>query len=488
MDEVEGEIKDEAKDPTAMESDWESGSASAGTGAEPVSAFQLRVLSGRHTGAIMPLLPGRYTLGQDEDSDFIFLDDAFLGGQVIVDVTGAEPAIEATGLVKAVLDGRELIAGQPTPLPHYLPVEVGTTRFAIGPSQLPWPEPEVAKPELPEAVPADAGNPPVAGEEGQAPAVADGAPETIHAEVKTPKRASKTVRLLLFTGIAILAILGGLTAWWLYPRPPVDTTVDLRNILAELNLSETRVESGEGGLQLKGFLRTEAERDSLTKRLGVFPYPVHVELISAEEIHNTLQGVLDVYNLNCSLMVASKGKAVVTCFLENPGKSRELSESLRQAAPPQADLEIRLLPASDAYSFLNGLLSERILDHKVHPEVVQGRIGCVLVKGQMDDVDMEAWSEIRESFRSRFGVVLEERWTDRLSPVLQRFQNLSRALDAQIVGVTVGEMSYITLKRRRKYFEGARLGGLTLKSIQKDRLVLGLDNIEHNYYLKKETK
>jgi hypothetical protein len=115
-------------------------------------------------------------------------------------------------------------------------------------------------------------------------------------------------------------------------------------------------------------------------------------------------------------------------------------------------------------------------------------MGCVLVQNRMDSLEMAAWNEIRADFLKEFGMDLEERWTDKLSPVLLRFQNLARVLDTQMVGVTVGEMSYITLKHRRKFFVGARLGGLTLKSIRSDRLVLSLDNVEQNYFLKKGSK
>jgi hypothetical protein len=84
---------------------------------------------------------------------------------------------------------------------------------------------------------------------------------------------------------------------------------------------------------------------------------------------------------------------------------------------------------------------------------------------------------------------LEERWTDRLSPALLRFSAATRELDSQLVGVTVGELSYITLRNRRKFFEGARLAsGLTVKSILRDRIVLSLDNVEQNYFLKKGRK
>jgi hypothetical protein len=104
----------------------------------------------------------------------------------------------------------------------------------------------------------------------------------------------------------------------------------------------------------------------------------------------------------------------------------------------------------------------------------------------MDSAEMAAWNGIRSAFRSRFGMDLQEKWTDRLSPVLLRFAQTARMLDADLVGVTVGEMGYLAFRNRRKYFEGARLpGGATVKSIRTDRIVLSLGGAERNYFLKK---
>lgn len=457
----------------------------AAPGAETAAEYQLKVLSGRHSGAIMPLPPGRHSLGQDEESDFIFLDDAFLGGRVIVDVTGTEPAIEVTGLVKASLDGRELTAENPVPLPSYRPVEVGATRFAIGPSRLPWPEP--ASPALPpDAKPAVAEIPSDANEVSDPSPVPEGRTEGDAEPVRKAPRRGRWILWVAAT-VLILTALGGLAAWF-YPRAKVDPAIRLRALLAELRLLEVKVEPASGGFLLKGVVPSDAERDSLSNRLKGFLPPVQANVTTLEEIRAAIQGVLDLYHMQCPVTLGPAGKAVVACVVDNPGIAKEMSESLRQAAPPETDLELRLRPVSEAYAFLNRELSARVLDHKVHPESAKGRMGCVLVKNQMDSLEMTGWNGIRASFRSEFGMDLEERWTERLPPVLLRFQSLAHVLDTQLVGVTVGEMSYITLKHRRKYFTGARLGGITLKSIGRDRLVLSLDNVERNYLLKKGSK
>ncbi len=459
---------------------------------DTATGYQLKVLGGRHSGAIMPLPPGRYSLGQDEESDFIFLDDAFLGGQVIIDVTGVIPKLEVTGIVKAAVEGQGVVPGQPLPIDSYQPIEVGATRFAIGPAHLPWPEPPATKAE---AIGPDAGPETLAAEGGSVeagnwpPATPEEKAVKAAQDAKLAKAAARRKRrpLVIAGSVALAGLLG--LGTWLILRNPVDPAAVLRGILAELHFSEIKVVPLPGGYLLKGFIQTEADRDVLLNRVKTFQPPVKTRLISAEETRNSITGVLDLYQLDCPLAIGPMGKAVITCVIDNPKTAKEITESVRQGVQSETELEERFYQTGTVYPFVNRMLMAKILDHKIRLEVQKGRVTGVLVKNQMDSLEMQAWNEIRASFHSQFGMDLEERWTERLSPVLMHFNAASRELDSQLVGVTVGELSYITLKHRRKFFEGARLAsGLTIKSIQRDRIVLSLDNVEQNYFLKKGAK
>jgi type III secretion system YscD/HrpQ family protein len=462
-----------------------------GTGTEAAVAYQLRVLAGRHSGAVMPLPAGRYSMGQDEQADFIFLDDAFLGGQVIIDVTGVIPKLEVTGVVKAAVDGKALEAGQSLPLDSYQPVEVGATRFAIGPADRPWPEPPAAKAEAPAASPSDPDAVPAPAPESMDnwPPVAPGS-EGAPKPAKGAKGAKgRVVKILAraFIALALAGALGG-GAWYLL-RDPVDPAAVLRGVLSELKLTEVKVVPQPGGFLLKGFLQTEAERDSLAKRIRNFTPPVKTRLVSAEETRSAIQGVLDLYKLECPITIGPMGKAVVACVIDNPRLAKEVGDAVRQGAPAEAEVDGHWYPTSVAFPFVNRMLSAKVLDHKIRLEVNGGRVYGVLVKNQMDSLEMLAWKEIQGSFQAQFGMPLEEKWTERLSPALLRFNAAARELDANLVGVTVGEMGYLTLRNRRKYFEGARLqSGPVVKSIQRDRVVLALDNVEQNYFFKKGAK
>lgn len=480
---------DEGAGAMALDADGADTIGAAGHGLETASAgYQLRVLAGRHSGAVMPLPPGRYSLGQDETSDFIFLDDAFLGGQVVIDVTGVIPKLEVTGVVKALVEGQSPAPGQHLPLDSYQPVEVGATRFAIGPYHLPWPEPALPKNEtaletsvaLSDAPPSEANWPPPTEEEFVAAAAK---------AAKAAKAAARRRRMPFVIVGSLLASGAVALGAWLILHTPVDPAVVLRGILNELKLAEVHVESLPGHYLLKGFLQTEAERETLVRRVKDFSPPVKTRLVSAEETLTSIQGVLDLYALECPITIGRMGKVTITCISDNPRLAKEITESVRQGVQAETEVEQKFYPTGVAYPFINRMLAAKVLEHKVRLETQKGKVYGILVRNQMDSVEIGDWNTIRASFKGQFGMDLEERWTDRLSPALLRFSAATRELDTQLVGVTVGELSYITLKNRRKFFEGARLAsGLTVKSILRDRIVLSLDNVEQNYFLKKGRK
>lgn len=464
--------------------------------------YQLRVLAGRHSGAVMPLPPGRYSLGQDEESDFIFLDDAFLGGQVILDVSGPLPMAAATGLLKAFMAGQPLTP-EGRVLEAYQDVEVGATRFAIGPADAPWPAPERAperaagtedrdgsraEPRPGEGDAPQAPGGPAAGSGGQA-----SDPHPLPASAPAPAARPSRLRKLfvLLPAACMLAALGlaGARYAWRANHPPPDPVLALRGVLGDLGLAEVEVQPEGKGFLLKGFLQTEAEREALALRIKDFAPPVRTRLISAEETRASIQGVLDTYHMEYSIRTGARGKVSIAGVCDDPRLAREIAEAVRQGVQAETEVETSLHPSGDLFSFLQRLLAANLLDHKVSLEVERGRLHGLLVRNQMDSAEMESWKRIQASFRGQFGMDLDEKWTDRLSPALLRLSAVIRDLDAHLVGITMGKLAYISLRDRRKYFEGARFpNGVILRTIHKDRIVLNLGKVEQNYYLKKGLK
>lgn len=438
-----------------------------------VPAYKLKVLAGRHAGAVMPLLPGRHSLGQDEECDLIFLDDAFLGGRVILDVSGASLRLEATGQVKAAVDGKP-VTSEPQVLENFQVVEVGATSFALGPVEGPWPGDAASQPE-------DTGeNPPP--ETESAPA------ETPSAEPAVPSPGeSRKGRRVLAIGIAAgLFVLLSVAIAVLVLRPKPDPMGAIRSVIVDMGLGEIKVEDTGEDFLVNGFVKTEEQKAAFASRLSQLGLPIRTRILSAEEIITSIQGVIELYQMDFLIEIAPWGKVTMVGVNDDQAMLKELLESVRQGAQSEVKVDGRFLATGVVIPYVTRLLAAKGLVHKVRLEAHRGRLQGVLVKNQMDDAEMAAWKTIKDSFQATFGMEIEEKWTDKLSPTLAKFAAANQELDAELLGVTPGEMGYVTLKNGRKYFEGARLkSGPFIKDISRERLILAIGAVEEPYYLKK---
>lgn len=444
------------------------------------ATWQLKVLGGRASGALLPLPPGKYSLGQDEDSDFIFLDDAFLGGKVILEIgaVSAAPMLRTTGLVKAQVGGK-LLSTEAVELGAYQAIDVGGTRFALGPAGEPWPEPKVADNEA--SVDDGLKAAEAAAQEAQARKAA--------ALAAAQSRRQRRNRRLLRTGVALF-ILAGIAGigWTLFHERP-DARAAVKAIIADLSLPDVKLVEAAGALWVKGFVRTEAERSALLARLGGVEPKVQARIISAEETRASILDVLALYQMDFDVDIGPGGKAVIAGVSDKPAMVQEILESVRQGVQSETEVEGRILPPGNVLPWLNQMLAAKALPHKVRLEASRGRLVGNLVKNQLDSLELDAWRTIKASFQSQFGLAIEDRWTDKLSPALLRFAAAAQELENDMRGVTVGELSYVTMRDGRKYFEGARLkSGPYIKSIGKDRIVMTIGNLEQNYFVKRGTR
>lgn len=445
------------------------------------ATWQLKVLGGRASGALLPLPPGKYSLGQDEDCDFIFLDDAFLGGKVVLEIGAAAtaPVLRTTGLVKARVGGKPM-AAEAAELGAYQAIDVGGTRFALGPADVPWPEPasvsglEAAEDEGLKAAEA-------AAKEAQARKAATLAAAKARRQRRNRRLVKALVALFILAGIAGVG-------WTFFTERP-DTRAAVKAIIADLSLPEVKLVEAAGALWVKGFVRTEAERSALLARLGGVEPKVLARIISAEETRASILDVLALYQMDFDVDIGPGGKAVIAGVSDKPALVQEILESVRQGVQSETEVEGRILPPGNVLPWLNQMLSAKALPHKVRLEVSRGRLVGHLVRNQLDSLELEAWRTIKGSFQSQFGLAIEDRWTDKLSPALLRFAAAAQELENDMRGVTVGELSYVTMRDGRKYFEGARLkSGPYIKSIGKDRIVMTIGNLEQNYFVKRGTR
>jgi hypothetical protein len=94
------------------------------------TGWRLEFANGPHTGAIVPLTPGRYRLGSDTSDDIVLADRQVTQSHAVLEVTAEQAGI--TPLAHGVtLRRRALRTGRPQMLKGGATVTIGSTQFRI---------------------------------------------------------------------------------------------------------------------------------------------------------------------------------------------------------------------------------------------------------------------------------------------------------------------------------------------------------------------
>ena len=444
----------------------------------------LKVLTGRHAGASMRLKSRQYTIGRQEMCDFIFLDEGFSNGNLTLDLTGEKPTLSAAEGMQ-VLVGAQPMERESIVLGRYESVTVGQTRFAIGPADEPWPEiqesvePVAPTPSEPGAKPdTDPGHFPPLTKDEQYLAAFPGAA----ARRGRPfyKRHEKRIALII-GGLSILAI-AYLTRPEKPKEPDLKTRVSL--VMADMGLQDMRIGEDSNGLSVVGQVATDSLKTLLVARLEALNAPVATRIQSEERIAMNVLDILEMYHLDLDVRVRPRGRLVLRGVYDDRNRLHGILESLHQEVAGLSAVEDSVLPTAFIYPFLSESLAKESLSQKIRFEADKGRLYGLLIKGKMRKPDLEAWNRVKKAVALSYGLDVQERWTDKLSPALLKTASAWMELDTDLMAVRVGDLNYLTMRNGRKYFEGTRLStGHIIRSIQKDRIILESEGVQDTYYL-----
>ncbi len=446
--------------------------------------MMLKVLTGRHAGASMRLKSRQYTIGSQEMCDFIFLDEGFSSGNLTLDLTGDKPTLSAAEGMQ-VRVGAQSMERESIVLGRYESVTVGKTRFAIGPADEPWPEiqesvdPVAPSPAEQSVTPgADLGHfPPLTKDEQYLATF----PEAV-AKRERPfyKRHEKRIALII-GGLSITAI-----AYLTRPEKPKEPDLKTRVglVMADMGLQDLRIAEDSNGLCVVGQVATDSLKTLLMARLEALNPPVAGRIQSAERIALSALDILEMYHLDLDVRVRPRGRLVLRGVYDDRNRLRGIMESLRQEVAGLSGIEDSVLPTAFIYPFLSESLTKESLSQKIRFEADKGRLFGLLIKGKMRKPDLEAWNRVKKAVASSYGLDLQERWTDKLSPALLKTASAWMELDTDLMAVGLGALNYLTMRNGRKYFEGTRLStGHIIRSIQKDRIILESEGVQDTYYL-----
>jgi|GEM_PF-4890321 len=448
--------------------------------------MMLKVLTGRHAGASMRLQSRQYTIGREEMCDFIFLDDGFAKGSLTLDLTGEKPTLSAPEGMQ-VLVGAQPMLRESIVLGRYEAVSVGGTRFAIGPADEPWPEMDGSAETAaqPQAQPSDEKTQTISADPGHFP------PQSPDSPYLTPPPPDKSARPFyqrydkIIAIAALLAFIGGV-AFFTEPDKPKEPDLKVRvgMVIAELKVPDLKIIADSVGLCVLGQVATDSLRNLLTARLGALAPPVSARLLSAERIALNAQDILEMYHMELSVRVRTRGRVVLYGVYDDRNRMHGILESLKQEVAGVSSIEDSVQSTASIYPYLSEILTKETLSQKVRFEADKGRLYGLLIQGKMSKADLAAWERVKKSAASAYGLDVQERWTDKLSPALLKTASAWMELDTDLMAVGVGTLNYLTMRNGKKYFEGTRLStGHIIRAIQKDRIILESDGVQDTYYL-----
>lgn len=432
----------------------------------------LQVLSGVHAGASVPLASGRYLIGREDVCDFIFCEEAFGEGTLLLDLSGEKPLLTASPGLPVQVQGHPL-KGLSQPLSLGDTVAVGFTAFSL--------EAETAAPA--------SGATGTGKDPGQAPPAQVRKPLKPPAPPRISQEAAPAGRgKVVLLGLA--ALLLPLAFWLVHflvsaaPDPEAQAA-GIRRSLSGWGFADVRVQVKPQGLLVTGHVPKDKQKETLMAWLATQSPPPSTALWSVERTLQSARQVFELYQVDLQAAIGPGGRLEVRGALDDGRRVEEILAALKQDVSGIASLENRVRTSADLYAFFSRELARHRLVSKVSLEMDRGSLQASLLKDKFDSADAGRWKQVKAAARRELGLEVRERWTDLPSPILLKNTSALLELDQGLMAVHVGEVNRITLRNGKKFLEGARLrSGRVIKSIRQDRIVLEKDGREEIYYLK----
>lgn len=478
--------------------------------------YLLKIFSGPHAGAEIPLARGAYILGSDDDCDIIISDPGVAARHIRLSLSDGRMVVSA--MEEAFyLDGEKAGDGEPELAPFQI-VTIGATHFAIGPGEEAWPS--IHLPVLHAEDGPDEGEE-APGREKEVRGEETGETGAQPVQVKGVHARPKRVLLFLICGllllvIAVFILLSGedraRTRHRIQGRPA--QMAALRGMLKSLEPAGLTVEALENGrLSVHGFVETDEKKNEIVRAVRGMDPPVRVRVNVVSRLVASAGETLEAMGLRLDVRSGGEGRIVLRGYVRERGALQKAIDILEQDLPAVRGIENRVLTQEDLIPFLFERLEPLGLEGKIRFHTYPDHI---MATGSLTEQEREDWGKVKEAFISRFGQVIpimedlslrktvtlvrekgkgsingpesERAGIQQAAPVpmKNKGETAGPEIDLPIRAVSMGNIRYLTLEDGIKYFEGGKLSnGYIIRSITRDRIVLYNGSREVNLFLRR---
>ena len=413
----------------------------------------LKVLSGVHSGAEIPLTEGEFTIGRHDDCDLIF-HDSFMA--------------EQAGKLQVTADGISVInhedgdgSGNGEAIEENQIVWVGKLKVGIFRPGQDWAERSAVKTdEATEIEDVIAIQPPEDG--GEAPSQQDD--KTVASGIGKPVRR-------IFGVVTILAI-----GFGLYHMNETEEEKAKMVGLMKKELPPTLkiVEETEDRVTIEGYLRNPKEKRKLAKTLEIYDKEVLLnvklqsKLVEATRISLSLQKVNQV-------VVAPGEKPstiVLSGYVSSKGRWERAKNNLAKDVKGVKEWVDKVETKSHIVASLKKMIKDKNLDKEIK---LKERPGNIQVLGAVPAHKMKDWKEVESKYNKVFTK----------KPPLNGAEK-QQLQDLEIRAISIGAVPHIITKDGHKLIAGARIkDGITLHQVLEDKIIVKQHGALVTHYLNK---
>lgn len=470
--------------------------------------FYLKILSGNHIGAEIPLEPGRYSLGKDENCDLVLTDASVHEIELILEISEEGDFSIQTSTAEEALYLNGEPAGSSIQCDAFDIITSSGLFFALGPVDADWPEltlPELKQPEQ-EETPSE---PPVS-DEGEFPDTEDEPEETESFEDEElplpdldddsyeedededeqdnlfPDFNRKWLLVIPAALLITIALIFALNSSTSESPAKISYLKQAQQVQSNLRLKHIAFkEQTDKTLLISGYVSSGKKKRELQRTLRERNIPFNNQVIAMDELRSNAQALLQSRGYK-SLQLeqdVTPGSLVLTGYLATAEELDQLIASLKQEIHGLISVVDQIENQAGRINTLKSMIREKGLAPRVH---LVERPGKVILQGHLlDEGQVYSLQDLVKRFRDRYGnnptLVIATKsatgtTTTSSAPGIPVLPSLN------IRGISMGRVPYVVMEDGSKYLVGAKLAnGYIIEDINLEYLLLtnGTDRIKY---------
>ena len=462
-----------------------------------MAEFYLKILSGNHIGAEIPLEPGRYSLGRSDSCDLILTDDNLNEVELIIDISGNNQIRIQSGSTGASLHVNGEPTGATIQYNFFDIVTVNNLFIALGPVDVQWPSLT-----LPNMTPAPRQESPIPAshdpEQLPSPMESELSADDFEQdlpdshqededEFEEPSPLSRinkkwlaAIPAALVLAIAMVGISGNNTVVQEVPTIPSITEISER-AKAQLGLKYVKFSQlPDNTLMISGYTQTMQDKQELQKLLRSQNVPFNSQIVVMNEMRDNAEMLLQDrgYDQLELELDNTPGSLVLTGYVATSDELDSIIDTLKQEIYGLISVVDQVENQASRINTLKSMLREKGLVPRLQ---VVARDQTIILKGHLlDEGQVYDLRTVVTRFQKKYAN----------NPAIElatksaggNLADSQSALALNIRGISMGKVPYVVLLDGSRYLVGAKLAnGYIIEDINLDYLLLsnGTENIKY---------